>query len=195
MADGNKMTKWEDIMHLPDERRPELIAGKEHFRAAPRTRHGFGAHRVSVAVDPATRRNEATGWWICQEPDIALSDTTYLRPDLAGWRKVRMPELTDEWPTRLPPDWVCEILSPSNAVYDRRDKASEFARAGVPWLWLVDPQERLVEVFKLRHDEELGNRWLLVGVYGADAVQALPPFEDVVVQVGDLFAPLAASVA
>ncbi|MEZ5579520.1 MAG: Uma2 family endonuclease [Candidatus Competibacteraceae bacterium] len=61
-----------------------------------------------------------------------------LVPDLAGWRRERMPRLPHDHRIEVVPDWVCEILSPSTAKTDRVIKMPVYARHGVPYLWLVD---------------------------------------------------------
>jgi len=48
----------------------------------------------------------------------------------------------------LAPDWVCEVLSPSTARWDRVKKVPVYARYGVDWVWLVDPVARTLEVLR-----------------------------------------------
>jgi Uma2 family endonuclease len=45
------------------------------------------------------------------------------------------------------PDLVVEVLSPSNWLYDRREKFQAYLAAGVPEYWIVDYRARTVEVF------------------------------------------------
>ena len=55
------------------------------------------------------------GWWIAIEPGIELPDAPEIAPDLVGWRRERVSSPPgDEGPHPVP-DWVCEVLSPSNA--------------------------------------------------------------------------------
>lgn len=77
----------------------------------------------------------------------------------------------------IPPDWVCEVISPSTARADRVLKMPVYARAGVPHLWIVDPGLRTVEVYGLR-----GADWVvLAGHAGGDAAR-IAPFEAVELQ-------------
>jgi len=75
-------------------------------------------------------------------PETYKSGSTVLRqvlvPDLAGWRRERMPEIPDPSFLELP-DWVCEVLSPSTAALDRTRKTHRYAAAGVGFVWLLDP--------------------------------------------------------
>jgi Uma2 family endonuclease len=183
MSDERRWT-WEDIVHLPENEMPELIDGRPYMRAAPRGRHGYLQGELPIGLrlgDPKI----ALGWWIIVEPDVRLTQHRILRPDLAGWRKERMPELTDDWPIDLRPDWVCEIASPSNAHYDRGIKSKVYREAGVPWYWLADPQERTLEVFELT-----GENWRYRDSFSDGDVLALPPFDDAVLRIADLFGPL-----
>ena len=180
MADERLWT-WEDIVHLPEEQRPELIDGKPYYRAAARKRHGNSAGRLFARLEPLEARPQRSGWWISLDPDVQLG-SQIVRPDLAGWRKEAMADLTDEWPAQLRPDWVCEILSPTNFRYDRSTKGKVYAEAGIPWYWLVDAKERTLEVWELA-----GGRWSVLGCFGDDEKLALPPFDGLEFEVGQLF--------
>jgi Uma2 family endonuclease len=60
-------------------------------------------------------------------------------PDLAGWRRERMPEMPLVPAFTLAPGWVCEVLSPSTEALDRGEKMESYAREGVGHLWRVSP--------------------------------------------------------
>jgi len=70
-----------------------------------------------------------------------------LVPDLAGWRHSRMPKLPETAWFEVPPDWICEILSLSMARVDRAERLPAYARHGAVHAWLVDPDQRTLEVF------------------------------------------------
>ena len=82
------------------------------------------------------------------------------------------------------PDWICEIVSPSNATHDRVKKKSLYARAGVQYYWIVDPVERVLEAYRLD-----AGRWGEVGSYDHTALARIEPFEAIELEVGRLFAP------
>ena len=117
--------------------------------------------------------NGPGGWWILDEPELHLGEDI-LVPDLAGWRRERLPTIPDQAAFTLAPDWVCEVLSPSTGMRDRAYKMPIYAREGVEHVWLVDPHLRTLEVFRR---QELG--WLLLAVYAEDAVVRAEPFEAV----------------
>src|SRR5262245_19454608 len=79
------------------------------------------------------------GWWILYQPELHLQALgERIVPDLAGWRVERMPELPQTAYFELPPDWICEVLSPSTEARDRTDKLPIYAAARVAHAWLVD---------------------------------------------------------
>ncbi|MBI5608600.1 MAG: Uma2 family endonuclease [Deltaproteobacteria bacterium] len=171
-------------MQMPEKEMPELIDGRPYVRATHRLRHGYCMTRLGGALDQGYN-GASSAWWILAEPDVRLTPHRIVRPDLAGWRKDRMPDLTDNWPIDLRPDWACEIASPTNSHYDRGVKSKVYREAGIPWYWLVDPQERTVEVLEL-----VGDTWRYHGGYTDGDALALPPFDEVVLTMGELFGPL-----
>lgn len=69
-----------------------------------------------------------------------------MSPDICGWRVERMPNLPSTAYFELAPDWVCEVLSPSNWWVDRYTKLPLFGRHGVKHVWIVDPIAQTLEV-------------------------------------------------
>ena len=151
------------------------------------SRPGKGHRRAHRAVLGALRgadRNESgAGWWIELEPEVRLGDRLAV-PDLAGWRVERVPELPDENPLTIVPDWCCEVLSPTTARDDRRLKLPLYAASGVAHTWLVDPDARLVEVFETRDGKPT-----LVVTAADDERVALPPFPDLTIALATLWLP------
>lgn len=117
--------------------------------------------------------NGPSGWIILDEPEIQFGQYT-LVPDLGGWRRERLPELPDEGPLHVAPDWACEVLSPSTESDDRRRKLPSYAAYGVKHAWFVDPLIRTVEVLRLHEGS-----WVLAGTYGSDDAIRAEPFEAV----------------
>ncbi len=124
------------------------------------------------------------GWWIELEPEVRLLIEYLAVHDLAGWRTERVAELPSDNPLTIVPDWACEILSPTTHRDDRHLKLPLYARAGVPFVWLVDPDAQLVEVF-----ETVGGRPTRVGSAAGAEVATLPPFEDLAIALETLWLP------
>jgi Uma2 family endonuclease len=111
------------------------------------------------------------GWLVLDKPELHLSGDA-LVPDLAGWRRERMPEMPDVAAFTLAPDWVCEVLSPSTEVLDRERKMKAYAREGVRYLWLVEPLKQTLEAYRLE-----GRRWSHQGTWSGQATVQVEPFE------------------
>ena len=121
------------------------------------------------------------GWWIVYEPELHLGGDIVV-PDLAGWRRSRMPEAPTGAFTEVAPDWVCEALSPSTARRDRVLKVPLYAREHVPWVWLVDASARTLEVLKLQ-----GEGFFLHATFGGSGRVRADPFEAIELELGALW--------
>jgi len=181
----------EFLRQFPEEREDhatvELIDGIVHVSPRPWARHQRAAVILGARVGgPFDHDAEGPGgWWILPEVDVRWSDWDWTVPDLAGWRRERMPEFPERGPISVVPDWVCEILSPSTRRRDRTAKMEIHARNGVPHQWIVDPSARVLEAYRNE-----GGRWLRIGAWGAGDVARVAPFDDVPLEVGELFLPL-----
>ena len=116
------------------------------------------------------------------EPGIELPGAREVAPDVAGWHDDKVGQIDPDEPTRLAPDWVCEVRSPSNWRWDRDKKFPFYARVGVSWLWAIEPQERRLDVLRLRDGD-----WHLIVTLGTETSAQIPPFEQVVVDVSKLW--------
>ena len=143
---------YDDLLALPDHVIGELIEGELLASPRPAPPHQLVANELSRDLTTRFGRGGEGGpggWWIFYEVELHLGKNV-LVPDLAGWRKERMPSVPKTPAIELVPDWVCEIISPSSVRIDRAKKPSVYARAQVPWFWVIDPLARTLEVFQLR---------------------------------------------
>ncbi|MBX3246677.1 MAG: Uma2 family endonuclease [Myxococcales bacterium] len=188
-AAAERFATWEDLLAYPEDVRVELIRGSIVTAPAPLPRHSKpqgGLRRfIGGPYDDDDGHGGPGGWWIFLEVDVRFSPHDVVRPDLAGWRRERLPKPADVRPIEERPDWVCEILSPSTTRLDRVDKAALYHQAGVPWLWLVDPIDRTIEV------REHGPKgWIVVSAVAAPDVVRLPPFEAAELPLDRIFLPV-----
>jgi Uma2 family endonuclease len=166
---------WARLEALPPNVKGEIIDGELHVQPRPRFRHGrstgFLARHLGGSFDYDD--GGPGGWWIIPEPGIELSDAPEVSPDIAGWRHETMPEPPPEGASiRVVPDFVCEVLSPSNASYDKRIKVPFYRRVGVRWMWLVDTRDQTLQVFEAKGDD-----WALVRTFSAETDARIPPFD------------------
>ncbi len=175
----------EDFLARPDGEHIELIRGAIVEKAAPSAEHSAAqAATTSRLAERFQRRpggRAPGGWWFFTELDVRLGAEIF-RPDLCAYRRERMPEPVRGRPVDLTPDWVCELLSSSNADRDRVEKLQSYFRAGVPHYWLLDPVEGTLEVLRRT---DLAYALVLVAHRG-QKVRA-EPFEAVELRVDELF--------
>jgi Uma2 family endonuclease len=136
--------------------------GKRHRRAARALGHELGAVDANVG---------GTGSWIEIEPEVRIGERLF-DPDLAGFRVDRVPELPDDNPIAIVPDWCCEVISPGTGRTDLTIKLPLYIREGVAHVWIVDPTERVVQVFV-----PVNARPTLIATASDDDAVRLPPFD------------------
>jgi Uma2 family endonuclease len=172
-----------DLEQLPPDVVGEIIDGKLYVGPRPAFPHAEAASLLGAElIGPFHRgRGGPGGWRIVHEPNLRM-DEDVLVPDLAGWRRERLPEPPRTGPVTLAPDWVCEVLSPSTAAHDRSLKLPVYAHEGVRHVWLVDPQLHTLEVFRLE-----GSRYTLLVTHVGSARVRAEPFEAIELELGALW--------
>jgi Uma2 family endonuclease len=182
---ARNQTLYEALEALPEGLTGEILDGQLHTQPQPTARHQAAASKLGgKLIDPYSEgKGGPGGWWIIDEPEIHfVRDKVVVVPDLAAWRRERMPDLPVDQRFEVVPDWVCEILSPSTRSKDREIKMPLYARHGVGNAWLIDPDAETLEAYELR-----GAEWTQLGVYGVDDTPAAAPFEVAAFRVGDLW--------
>ncbi len=150
----------------------EILFGVLHASPRPTPRHLLAAGHLSAELTgPFDRgKNGPGGWIFIMEPELHLGPHVVV-PDLAGWRRERLTPFPETAFIETPPDWLCEVLSPSTSALDRTDKLTVYAEFGVGHCWYVDPLARTLELFELT-----GGKWQLAAAFkDADTITA-PPF-------------------
>lgn len=185
MADlARRYVTYDDLLAVPEHLVAEILNGRLVTHPRPAPKHAVAASALGGGLFAPFHSGcgGPGGWWILDEPELHLGPHV-LVPDLAGWRRERLPAMPETAWFELPPDWVCEILSPSTAREDRAEKLPIYAEHGVPHLWLIDPELRTVEVFELRE-----RRWLLLNVYEDSAEVSASPFTEIKLPLSSLWA-------
>ncbi len=164
---------YRDVLDAPMHMVAEVIDGTLHTHPRPAMPHAAASSALGMELGSPFQRGRGGpgGWWIIDEPELHLGEDI-LVPDIAGWRRERMPEFPETAFVTLAPDWVCEVLSPSTRDLDRHGKRPVYAREGVRHLWFIDPTARDLEAFELRDGE-----WALIATARNDDPVSIPPFE------------------
>lgn len=170
---ARKRATYEDVLGAPRHKVAEIIDGDLRLSPRPSLPHSAASSALGEELGPPFKRGKGGpgGWLLLDEPELHLG-SDILVPDIAGWRRERLPSVPAEPYLTLAPDWVCEFLSPSTARLDRAEKLPIYAREGVGHVWLIDPAARLLEVYRLD-----GEHWLLLGTHSDSAKVRAEPFE------------------
>jgi Uma2 family endonuclease len=164
-----------------------IVNGVLHVFPRPAPKHAYASSSLTIEIGGPFARGKGGpgGWWILDEPELHLIRQEPINPDLAGWRKERMPELPETAHFSLPPDWIYEVLSKSTEEIDRNDKMPIYAAHGVAHAWLVDPIKETVEAYVLGPNR----RWRPPVVHRGDARVRLPPFDAIELDLSALWVP------
>jgi Uma2 family endonuclease len=178
-----KPATFADLEGVPETMVGQILDGELLVLPRPALPHAQASSNAGSDLNSKFGRSGPPGgWWILFEPEVHLG-VDALVPDLAGWRRARLPTIPKRPCLTLAPDWVMEVISPTTASIDRISKARIYAREGVGWLWFLDPLERTLEVNRLQ-----GGAWLQVGAFGAGEQVRAEPFEEVEFDTSDWFA-------
>ena len=178
-----KFATYDDIRALPENLVGEIIHGALVTHPRPSPRHAVATTGLTGRIGNPFGFGEGGpgGWWILVEPELHLGGDV-LVPDLAGWRRERLPKMPEAAWFELIPDWACEVLSPSTSRVGRVRKMPIYAQLGLRHLWLVDPDLRTLEAYENRE-----GKWLLLTTLEGDAAVAVPPFDAVSFSLGTLW--------
>lgn len=170
-----------DLIALEDDTGFEVVRGEIVKRGNGSFAHGHAQCALSALLRPVFHRTERT-WWLVLSVDTELEPHEVYVPDAVGWRREPGREEPSGQPVRLRPDWVAEVLSPETAWRDLGPKLITYHRAGVPYIWIVDPEHEILTVYRWTVDGYLVD---LVGGR-SDRVKAAP-FDEFEIEIAELF--------
>ena len=183
---ARRLATYQDVLDAPAHQTAQIVDGDLILQPRPTRAHARASTRLGGRLDGPYDQGEGGpgGWILLDEPELHLGPHI-LVPDLAGWRRSRMPVIEPGAYFDLAPDWVCEVLSPSTAALDRGRKADLYASFDVGHLWLFDVDARQIEAF-----ENASRRWLRLGAF-AGTEERIAPFDAVPLDVTRLFEAMA----
>ena len=184
--EAKKFATYEDLLKVPDNLVAEIIAGELITSPRPGPRHARASSTLGIEVGgPFDKGNGGPGgWWILDEPEIHLRGDI-LVPDIAGWRKDRVPVLpTSKHYFEIAPHWICEVLSKRTAGLDRVKKLPIYLREKVDFVWLIDPEIYTLEVY-LRNE----TTWNLSQSFQGNVKVRAAPFDAIEIDLGSLWLP------
>jgi len=175
---------YDDLVALSDLFIAEIVNGELHGtrRLPPRASCASSAlgYRIRAAYDKRPRGPE--DWVVLRSVEVHLGPDVVV-PDWAAWRRSRVPTLNGLDYMSLPPDWVCEVMTPVTVAFDKAQKLPVYASEGVPYTWLLDTDAQMLEVLRLEN-----GRWTLLGTHAGDEVVRAEPFEEIELGLAALWA-------
>lgn len=177
----NTRITYEEFRQFPDDgKRYELIRGEVRMAPAPNTKHQFSVLHLAFSLQRYLTEKRL-GIIFVAPLDVRLDDDTVVQPDLVYVSNARAGIIVQNYIDGAP-DLAVEILSPSTAAYDRATKIAVYAEAGVPWVWLVDPQAKTVEILKLE-----GAKYLVDAIFAGGQSLTSSLFSDWQLSLDELF--------
>ena len=182
---SKKMSTYQDVCEAPAHLVAEVIDGQLETHPRPAAPHACAASVLGIGIGGPFYQGSGGGpggWVILDEPELHLGDHI-LVPDLAGWRRERMPVIPDDKYFTLVPDWVAEILSPSTGALDRTSKMRIYGEQRVEYMWLIDPVLQTLEVYHLER-----GKWMQVNSWAGEVQVRAEPFDAIALDLGALWA-------
>jgi len=183
MKPTKRNATYQDVLDAPEHRVAEIVDGDLYTSPRPASPHAHAASTLGMDLGSAFQRGRGGpgGGWILVEPELHLGSHVVV-PDLAGWRVEQMAEVPAVAYFELPPDWVCEVLSPRTAALDRMRKLRVYGEQGVGHAWLLDPLRQSLEVYR-QHD----GHWLLAQTFLEESPVRAEPFDAIELALQDLW--------
>ena len=176
-----KGATYDDLRAVPDNFVAEMFDGELYASPRPAVPHAHAASVLGAKLGGPFHRSGPGGWVLLDEPELHFGSDV-LVPDLAGWRRARMPRAPAEAYITLAPDWICEVLSASTEALDRGKKLRIYAREAVAHAWLVDPLAHTLEVMSLE-----AGLWKQLGRYESEAKIRAAPFDAIELELDALW--------
>jgi Uma2 family endonuclease len=180
---AKKRATYADLEAVPEHLVAEIIDGALYTHPRPSPRHGAASSALGAELgEPFQKgRGGPGGWVFIDEPELHLNAHVVV-PDIAGWKRERLPTYPETNYLTVAPDWICEVLSGSTQKRDRTVKMRIYAEAHVPFFWLIDPRFQIMEAFELKD-----GRWMKIGAWNSDDDVSAPPFDAITFSLADLW--------
>jgi Uma2 family endonuclease len=183
IAPAKRNATYDDLLAVPPHLTAEIIFGSLYTHPKPAAPHANTQFSLGGELSGPFQKGRGGpgGWWFMTEAELHLGPHV-VAPDVSAWRKERMLHLPSTAYVTLPPDWVCEIISPSTESIDRGPKRRISATYSVGHLWHLHPVARYLEVYALREKQ-----WVHIETFQDGEEVRAPPFDAVAFQLSDLW--------
>ena len=162
--------------------RLELVDGEVAVSPSPRPRHSVPTQELARLL--GNHIEEFDLGLLIADTDTIFGEHDVRRPDLIYFTKARQHLVLEDEAIGAPPDLCIEVVSPSSGTIDREDKFEQYAAGKVPHYWILDPQVRTIDAFKLK-----GKKYHATASGRGDDVVRLPPFPTLDIPLAKLWFP------
>jgi Uma2 family endonuclease len=162
--------------------RLELVNGEVAVSPSPRPRHSFPAQELARLIGNHIKQFDLG--MLLPDTDTIFGEFDVRRPDLAYFMKARQHLIEEDEAVDVSPDLCVEVVSPSSVTVDRNDKFEQYAAGKVAHYWILDPQVRTIDAFRLK-----GKKYVPVGRGEGSDIVRLPPFPNLDIPLADLWFP------
>ena len=180
---AKRKATYEDLLAVPGHLTAEIIYGALYTHPKPAPPHATTQSAVNGELTGPFQKGRGGpgGWWFMTEAELHLGPHV-VAPDIAGWRRERMPYMPATAYIEVSPDWICGIVSPSTEDVDRGPKRRVYATYGVGYLWLLNPVAKYLETYALREGS-----WVHLETYRDGETVTAPPFDAVPIEIAGLW--------
>jgi len=173
---------YDDYALLPQDRnRYEILDGELYVTPSPSYGHQLAVYRLATFLGSHVEA-KGLGQVLFAPLDVLLAETNIVQPDILFLSRGKIPPGKAK-NIQVAPDLVVEVLSESTAEQDRLHKKRIYARHGVPHYWIVDPENRTLEVFELA-----GAEYRPAGSLAGEALAASSLFPGLAIPLARLWA-------
>lgn len=171
-----QISDWEAL--LPD-KKSYFLDGKIIDMSPTSWDHGAIQANLTTTIKTLIRTkkdldtNQTDDWLIINEASVKYkTNNSGFIHDIAGWKKSRwiLPKISHA--IDVSPDWVCEILSPSNSSKDFVDVKQVLMLEKVPHYWIVDIKRKCIIVYAIEDNYTIARTFFLQG----EKSLVIPPF-------------------
>ena len=163
-----------------DDRRYEVIDGELYVTTAPDWVHQYSSGNLHFILLGHVKRHRL-GYVVAAPVGVVLAPRVGVQPDLVYVSNERAGIIARRGVYGVP-DLVVEILSPSTRDVDRGKKMSAYAAARVPHYWLLDPDAKTLEPYRLGDDS-----YETSGVYGPGTIYRPDLFPGLEIPIDDIW--------
>lgn len=179
-ATEKKKFTYSDYLKTPEDKRYELIEGELILTPSPVPYHQRLVMNIAFEIEKFIRETDI-GRVFPSPCDVYLDDENVLEPDVLFISRERL-SIIGEKNIHGAPDLVIEILSENSAYRDMFKKKRLYARFGVKEYWIVEPEEKTVEIYSLEEDT-----FRLERRYSKDSILESPSLAGLKIKLCDVF--------